>query len=241
MNHQVTVGAIMTMPRLAHTDNMMCVALSFTARKIPLAVNKGVFWHKGLTQLLEQQIEHGVDYAITIDYDSYFFPRNVDYLLELACKYDDAAAVFPVQIKRDTDEILCSLDNRRSEVAATEFAGEVTAAHVGHFGLTVINLRKLSELPKPWFLAVPDADGGWGKGSTDFDVYFWRKLAEHGHTVYQANRCLIGHIEQRCAVPTLDDPAQPYKPRYYTAGDVATLTDFDEFKVPGIKPVEATA
>jgi hypothetical protein len=50
-------------------------------------------------------------------------------------------------------------------------------------------------MPHPWFCPVPNPDGRWAEGKLDDDIYFWRKLTEHGGKVFLAPRVVIGHCE----------------------------------------------
>ena len=71
-----------------------------------------------------------------------------------------------------------------------------------HFGLTVIDAKKLAEVPKPWFMAEPTDAGEYVDGeSTDPDVYFWKKWNHAGNSVWIDPGTSIGHLE--CVVSQL--------------------------------------
>jgi hypothetical protein len=204
-NGKPYVIGIISMPRLSMTNNMFCAMAGFSMQGIPLAKWTGAYWHHGIDQLLTSAIEQNFDYAITTDYDSIYTPRHVRRLVELMMENRDATAIFGVQVKRDTPQLLYGrkADDGSwvDEVPLDAFACELTQADAGHFGLTAFDLTKLRTLAKPWLIGQPDEHGGWGKGSTHPDVYFWRHLGECGHTFYQANNVRVGHIEQSVTFP----------------------------------------
>ncbi len=61
-------------------------------------------------------------------------------------------------------------------------------------------------MKKPWFLPVPAANGGWGEGRLDDDIYFWGKWRDAGNTLFVHTGCKIGHVEEM--VSDYDDKGQ---------------------------------
>ena len=79
---------------------------------------------------------------------------------------------------------------------SADYDGYPIKVDTAHFGLTVINLAKLAETPKPWFFCKPDPYGSWGDGRVDSDVWFWHQWREAGNSIYIDPETRIGHVEE---------------------------------------------
>ena len=203
----VRIAALMTAPRHEITYARNRIELELKKLGIPMAVSLGVFYGQCMQRLLEQLVEEGkADYAVTIDFDSLFTAAQLQRLVSWVVSRPEIDAIAPLQVRRSKPVMLGTV---HSSVDATTtgdgnkqvaWDGEPIRARTAHFGLTVIDLAKLAEVPKPWFMSVPDEHGSWGDGKTDDDVYFWLQWEKAGHTVYIAPDVRIGHLEEMVAI-----------------------------------------
>lgn len=197
---RVKVAAVMSVPRLGFQDNMACAQEALAPLRIPLTNVQGAFWGQILERGMEQLIDAGVDLLITIDYDTFFKRADVESLVALAIQHPEAAAIVPVQKGRGTFPVLMSMKSRsglvRSQVPVPELKdNDAVPIASGHFGLTVIRVSHLLDIPHPWFLGQPNSEGRWGPGKVDPDIYFWKQLEQHHKTVLLATRVVLGHGE----------------------------------------------
>jgi len=204
-NHQLEVkancAALMSVPRLGWQDNFgACfAALKDPSWDIPLWKFGGAFWEMGMQKGFNSLIEQGVDWILTIDYDTVFDKDDIRELLTLAAMYPEADAIIPLQAKRNADVMLFTMKDwqgkLRRQATYDEFDRDLTPIHTGHFGLTLIKTAALKKIPKPWFWSQPTADGEWDEGRVDADIYFWQQAEKHGLGIYQANHIRIGHLQ----------------------------------------------
>lgn len=198
---QVKIGACTSVPRLAFTAHWGQLNTAFAHLDIPVIKTTGYSWGACLQRAMNQLIEAGCDWIITIDYDSIFDQQDILKLLALAARYDEADAIFPWQVKRGgIDKMLVFLrdenDKPLSAVPQSIFQGDLIRAYGGHFGLTLIKVDALKKTPKPWLWEQPNAEGEWTEGKEDADLYFWRKFKDAGNTTCLANDIRIGHIDE---------------------------------------------
>lgn len=201
------IAALMSCPRLAWTDTFGCVNEIFLPLGIPLTRHSGVFWGQGLTRLMEEGIERDLDYMITVDYDSIFTREQVIQLIKLMEENEDIDAIIPVQIRRGSNNSMFTIRDGNEfarEVKYEVFEQPLTPISTGHFGLTIIRASSLLKLARPWFLAIPDADGQWGPGHIDEDIYFWLNAECAKWDVRLANEVRIGHIQNVVSWPRAD-------------------------------------
>lgn len=198
------VAALTSVPRLGFQAHWGVTQRGFRCGdfEIPLFKFSGAFWEQHIQNGLIQLIEQGVDWVITVDYDSIFDSADVKELLTLAAQYPEADAIVPWQVKRGKDKIpLFSIIDRagnlRQSFDRSEFECDLTRIATGHFGLTLLKTAAIRELPKPWFWSQPNpANGEWDKDRVDADVYFWREFKKHGRAAFVANNVRIGHIDE---------------------------------------------
>lgn len=217
------VTAIMSLPRVSWTETMSHTLEAIAKLQIPFVKSTGVFWGQCLERMLTKEAERGTKYALTIDYDSIFDIRDVARLWQIMEDNPDIAALCPLQIGRDRDALLLNCidkdGNPMPQVAIDHFYNEAVDIKNGHFGLTLIRLDALRDIPHPWFLAVPDQDGRWDDKRTDDDIYFWHKLREHGKRVCATPKVRLGHLQLVITWP-MDDCSvrHQYLNRYYDEG-----------------------
>jgi hypothetical protein len=202
------VAAIMSMPRLGFTDNFMCAQTALNKLGIELRSFVGPFWGQYLETGLETLLAEGVDAVLTIDWDTVFTAQNVSTLMRLMLLHPEADAICPLQSARGWSSPLLTMELPDGAVAdrvpKSVFDADLTKLRTGHFGLTLIRASSLAAMPKPWFWSTPAKDGGWGDGHVDEDIYFWRRWAEQGKTLFNANRVVVGHCELMVKWPGRD-------------------------------------
>jgi tRNA (mo5U34)-methyltransferase len=201
------VAAVMSVPRLGFQDNMFCCLEGLVPLRIPIYKVQGAFWGQCLERGMQAKIDEGTDLLITIDYDTVFTKKDVEMLIDLMVRYPEASAIIPVQAKRGGGKPLMTIKGLgglvKKDVPLAEFGNEITKIATGHFGLTILRVKDLLEIPHPWFKSEPDYDGNWGDGKVDDDIYFWKLMEKYKKNVYSANRVTVGHLE---LVATWPDP-----------------------------------
>jgi predicted SAM-dependent methyltransferase len=204
------VAAVMSVPRLGWNDHWGCAwqALRSHEFNIPLYKFGGAFWEQGIQRSLNVLIEQNIEWAIALDYDTLFTGDDVRELLTLAAQYPDADAIVPVQVRRNNEQFLFTMKDAFGQLkrSATldEFEPDLTPIETGHFGMTLIKLRALQDIPKPWLWSQPGPSGDWDDDKIDADIYFWKKWREYGKTIYQANHIKLGHLQVVSTWPTND-------------------------------------
>lgn len=201
----IITRAVMSMPRLAFTDNLFQAMSVFYPMGIDFAKGMGVFWGQVLTRLMEHHLDDGTDFILTTDYDTWFRKEHVHRLLQVAVENPDYGAFVSMQIKRAEDTpMFAKIDadgKWADKVLIEEFDKELTPIVNGHFGLSLFRVSALKKLKKPWFLAVPGKDNGWDKGRTDEDIYFWHNFHNSGQKACLVPEVNIGHLQLMCTFP----------------------------------------
>jgi len=193
------VQAVMSVPRLGFMDNFFCWAESLAPLGIKPIMAQGAYWGQCLERIMEQAAPE-CDWLLAVDYDSFFTLDNIKHLLLIAANHPECDAIAPLQMKRGTDTVpLMTRLNPDGSLMMTgsfdDFRKPLMQVNTSHFGCTLIRKSALLKMAHPWFKGEPNADGTWGEGRVDDDIYFWRKWKEAGNTVYSANQVVIGHGE----------------------------------------------
>lgn len=196
----IKIAGCIGIPRIGWNDHWGCVEEALRPWRIPLHRHTGAFWGHNIQSVIERLIALNVDWALTLDYDSMFTSKDINRLFEIMGENPEVDAVAALQTRRGCQQVLCS--NGESGVETdmrTPFK-----ARTAHFGLTLIRLDRLKELPKPWFWDQPSDSGSWSDETrVDADIYFWRQWEKHGRSLYIAPDVRIGHLE--VMVSYLDD------------------------------------
>ncbi len=189
------ISAFMTAPRYESTWARNMIETALKEAGIPLVVSQGVFYGQCMQRMLEDACEAGVEIAITVDFDSIFTSDDVKYLVSQMStgKYDALASL---QSRRGMPYPLFTM----GDDTMVEFDGEPVEVETAHFGLTGIDLTKLKDVPKPWFMSLPGDDGSWGDGKVDDDIHFWRQWTGSGLKLWVDAALSIGHMEEMIAV-----------------------------------------
>jgi predicted SAM-dependent methyltransferase len=191
--------AVMSMPRLAWTENMGCCYTALGPLHIPFVRSIGVFWGQCLQRLFQQIAEGGKHkYVLAIDYDTIFDAHDVCMLRDIADAHD-LDILCPLQIGRDRNQLLAKIDDGMglpvSELAVERLADDHWPVLHGHFGLTLIRCDRLREFPMPWFVGEAGAKGDWGNDRVDDDVYFWKKARAAGWRISTTPQVRVGHLQ----------------------------------------------
>lgn len=193
------ITAVMSMPRTAWTANFRCALEQLAPLGIPLQTFEGVFWGQCLERGFEKLIGDGVEYILTIDYDTVFDKQHIQTLIRQMILHPEADAICPIQCARGWNSVLATMDLpdgvTHDRVPLNLFQADLLKLKTGNFGLTMIRASSLQDMAHPWFLGVPGPDGRWEDGHMDDDIYFWRKWAGAGKTLFAASRVAVGHIE----------------------------------------------
>lgn len=215
----VTVAALMTAPRYEAVYARNYIELALKSAGIPLTVSGGVYYGQCMQIMLESLIGK-VDYALTVDFDSMFTERHVQRLLSLIAEHPQIDAIAAVQPKRGCGDILAA---RREGSRTVDWSGYPIQVDSAHFGLTVIDLKKLENIPKPWFWAQPNSDGQWEGDKIDDDVYFWKKWQEAGNRVFVDPGCRLGHLEEVITVFDENMELQHLYPKQWSEARASTV------------------
>ena len=212
---QVTIPKMiccMSTSKLGFTENMFTALRIFTERQIDIIKHTGAFWGQCLERTMEEAIELGAAWIVTLDYDTIFTGDQFDELCYLMATNTDADAIAPWQCKRECDDPLVFIADedgeRRTEIPLSEFCEDLYPAKTAHFGCTLLRVEGLKRLPKPWFTHKPNKDNRWGEGRVDEDINFWHKWQEAGNTLFMANHVPIGHLQQVATWP--DEAFRPF-------------------------------
>ncbi len=198
----VTVAAVMTAPRYEAVYARNEIERALHEAGVPLTVSGGVYYGQCMQTMLEMVVDRGVDYALTIDFDSCFTADHVRRLISIVSQEDEIDALAAIQPMRGEGRLLGST-GKPEQLAWNGYPIKVKSAH---FGLTVIDVRKLGETVKPWFHHQPDDAGRWGDKKIDDDVWFWRQWESAGCSVYIDPGCRLGHLEE--VVTVFDEQMQ---------------------------------
>ena len=208
---QGDVLCVMSMPRLAWSDNMQCVAHACFKLAMPMVRTTGVFWGQCLQRELDKVCAEGkFKYILTVDYDTVFEANDVLVLRHLL-EEQQLDVLAPLQVARDRDHMLAMLDDGNGqplrEMEATALRQPWWPCLSAHFGCTLMRVETLAKLPRPLFVGKPAEDGGWGDGRVDDDIYFWSHARAHGLRCGITPLVRVGHLQVMCSWP--DEQLQP--------------------------------
>lgn len=201
----VKLKALITLPRWECTAARTQITHALQALRIPCAIAQGVWYGQCMTRLMEQAVSEGAEWLLTIDGDSFFTSQQLQHLMTIFHERTDIDALAALQCRRGAGlPLLTVMPGEDGTVEIDRDPLEVTTAH---FGLTLLRADKVASLPRPWFLATPDPQGGWGDGKTDEDIYFWLQWHAAGHKTAILPTCRIGHLEEMITI--FDEDMQP--------------------------------
>lgn len=227
-----SIHCVMSLPRVCWTDTQG--ELHQAAAKLGFDVSRatGVFWGQCLERLIEAIVaQPETKYILTVDYDSIFDAEDIIRLWQVMETNPDVAALCPLQIGRDKDLPLFSIRGKDGgllrEMSEDVLYTDALDMNTGHFGLTLIRTDALRDLARPLFLGVPNANGNWGEGRVDDDIFFWNRLREAGRRICLCPRVRIGHLQNVVTWPGEDCRAiTQYLTDYHENGRPAQCTTF---------------
>lgn len=185
---KVRIGTVMSVPLCGWNPHWGCHVSALepwiregNMRGEDQIINYGAWWDHGVSNAFEDLAERGVDWILTMDYDSMFTVEHVSAIFKRLGDNPDIDAVAAMQCRRGSAETAIIAFDSPQEVHVD---GSAIPCKSAHFGLTVLRVESLNRVPKPWFLHTPDADGSYRTyGRVDPDVHFWNKWAEAGNTL----------------------------------------------------------
>lgn len=210
-SQKVKIAAVMSLPRVGWNDAWGQVVEALYPFRIPIRRFTGVFWGQCMQRVFNECVADGVDWILSIDYDSMFTSEHVDRLLGMLGSHPEIDALAALQQRRGQGYPLMTCGKKTIESVTLDPIRATTA----HFGLTLIRVDALKEVPKPWFYAQPDENCEWHPDGEklDEDIWFWHIWKKAGKTVYVDPGCRIGHLE--VMVAEFDEDMQPQH-RYVT-------------------------
>lgn len=199
------VLAVITVPRYMLTAGVMQLIAGFSPLSIQMQFIQGAFWGHCLQQGLEAATNSPLPYVITWDYDTCFTAQDVMQLWRLMETHPEVDAVAGLQMRRTLTGPLFNIVSKDGQAVRSfdrnEFRGDLVQVTTAHMGLTMFRTDRLRDLSKPWFQDEPDPRGSWGDGSTDDDIWFWKKWHAEGRTVYVAPHVILGHVQEMVTWP----------------------------------------
>lgn len=199
------VAAVMTAGRYENTYCRNYIEIALKKLKIPLTVSGGVYYGQCMQKMFTELAKTDCEYVVTVDGDSIFTADQLQRMISIVAQEDDIDALAAMQVRRGFGTLLGSMGDGADR--KLEWNGYPIKVKTAHFGLTVINLEKLRQTPKPWFVATPDSNGEWNDDKVDDDVHFWLQWHAAGNSVYIDPGARIGHMEEMIA--TFNEKMQP--------------------------------
>lgn len=190
----IKICAVTSIPRWGCNAAWGVIFDALMKLRIPLRRHTGVYWGQCMQRSFEACVADGIDWILTIDSDTMFTAEHLDRLIGWFGQCRDIDAIAALQCRRGPRESpLCTIGDGQREKIIDGTPFKVATAH---FGLTLIRVDALKDIPKPWFWAKPDAKGEWGDDRLDDDIWFWHQWSENGKTIYVAPDVTIGHVEE---------------------------------------------
>lgn len=189
--------SIQSVPRFGPLDTQHCITLCCAAVGIKPAKHHGAWWEQGVQNLFEDAIKDGYEYVITFDYDSMFEPEDLGKMLQRIYHDPSIDILSCVQGKREEEQMMVNIDREKMQSGVEKKIDILEPMPIlsAHFGMTVIRLAAIKDVPKPWFLNVPNEKGEWREGMIAADMYFWNKMHKHGVHSFILPCVSIGHTE----------------------------------------------
>jgi len=201
----VKIAAYMTLPRYEAVASRSIAENALRKLGIGLATSQGVFWGQCMQRMFESAIEQGIEWILSIDSDSLFNEHHLTALFEEFGRHPEADAMAALQCRRGKGFPLMTVGGTDEiQVTPDKTPMLVTTAH---FGLTLIRVDALKDVPKPWFYTQPDDKGEYGDDRLDDDIWFWHQWRLAGKKIYVAPKVSIGHLEETVAI--FDDDLNP--------------------------------
>ena len=190
---EMKVCCLMTAPRYTATFARNTIDTSLRAIGIPLTCSGGVFYGQCMQRMMEEVLEQNeANIIITVDSDTVIVPRDVKQLLNRMAACPEIDALAALQSRRGMRYPLFTMGSNTE----ARFEGKPVQVTTAHFGLTAIRVDSLRKIQRPYFVGKPNAEGTWGDGRIDDDIWFWQQWREAGNTVHVDPNVSIGHYEE---------------------------------------------
>lgn len=187
----IKIAAVMSVPRVGWNDHWGCVFAALRPFNIPIRKATGPFWGQCMQRMFQGCVKDGLDWILSIDYDTIFKAESLDKLMGIFGRNPNIDALAALQARRHGDTPLMSIKGQKG----VEIEGDTVQVDTAHFGLTLIRVEALKEVEKPWFMPKPNADNEWGDGRMDDDIWFWHQFKKAGKIVCVAPRVNVGHLQ----------------------------------------------
>lgn len=207
---EVKIRAVMSVPRIGWNNAWQTIVDTLRPFKIPISTFDGVFWGQCMQRAFSEALEDGIDWILAIDYDSMVKPEHLSRMMDWFGKRPDIDALAPIQMRRGQHYPLMTVAGQKE----TEVGWEPMLVTTAHFGLTLLRVDALRDIPKPWFKGQPDINGEWNDNKLDDDIWFWHQWRLAGKNIYVAPDVSIGHLE--LMVSEFDAHMQP---QHYHVGE----------------------
>ena len=190
---EMKVCCLMTAPRYTATFARNTIDTSLRAIGIPLTCSGGVFYGQCMQRMMEDVVrEDQATVIITMDSDTVVVPYDIQMLLNRMAAQPEIDALAALQSRRGGKYPLFTMGKNTE----ARFEGKPEQVTTAHFGLTAIRVSALKRIAKPYFVGKPNADGEWGDGRIDDDIWFWSQWRDAGNSVYVDPSVSIGHYEE---------------------------------------------
>lgn len=202
----IRCGAYMTLPRYEAVTSRLVIETALRELGIPCTTSQGVYWGQCMQRMFQEAVDADLDWILSIDSDSLFASEQLSLLCDVFAQTPEADAMAALQCRRGAPYPLMTTGatvdttiqiNRNQPLKVT----------TAHFGLTLIRVDALKQVPNPWFVSRPEDDGNWGDARLDDDIWFWHQWRLAGKSIYVAPQVSIGHLEETVAV--FDEDCKP--------------------------------
>jgi hypothetical protein len=191
---EIKIAALLSRPRFGLNCFWDMASEALSPWGIPIQSFYGVFWGQCMQTALEENVANGIDWILTLDYDSAFTSKHVQQLIDVLGTNPQIDAVCGLQVRRGRPLPLAVRADGQMRLT-----GGPVQATTAHFGLTLFRAESFKKMKKPWFWAKPTEAGTWGEGRLDDDIYFWGQWRDAGNTLFVHTGCKIGHVEEMVA------------------------------------------
>ncbi len=189
---EIRIAAVLSRPRFGLNVFWDCASEALSPWHIPIQSFYGVFWNQCMERAFEDNIAAGMDWILTLDYDSLMTSRHIQLLIDALAQNPQIDAIAPLQCRRGRPLPLAV----RSD-GTMPLTGGPVQVRTAHFGCTLFRCESFKKMKqKPWFGEVPAKDGSWGEGRLDPDIAFWGRWGDAGNTIFIHTSATIGHVEE---------------------------------------------
>lgn len=193
----VKIVALLSCPMVGWNPHWGTVSEALKPFQIPIRLFYGAYWHQGMSNLMEDCLDDGVDWILTLDYDTMADLIDLDRLLGRFGQSPEIDALAALQCKRGTEDAPLMTMTGIEEI---EITGQAVKADTAHFGMTLFRTEALRRMPMPWFDGRPDANGSYRSlKRVDPDIAFWHNWKKAGNSLYVDPMVTIGHLQPMVA------------------------------------------